>query len=108
MTAFGLMFRVVAEMEQRIVTLVRFHPYISADSAVSTGRSAARNKFLPPERGNAVSAVSGFNFYLYSIYEHLIDSTQVWERRQIWTEWKLKQVGAQNQKRQPDCSSRRF
>jgi len=76
-TPLRLMLGVVAEVEQRIEPLVRFHPYISAESAVAAGRASTRDELFTAERGYAVPTVSGFNFYLGSIYEHVIDSTQL-------------------------------
>jgi hypothetical protein len=70
-------------MEERVVAFLGFHPYVPPDTAITAGRPAPWDKFLAPKRCNAVSAVSGFNFYLNSIYEHVIDSTQLWRRRQI-------------------------
>src|ERR1700722_3180023 len=49
------------EMDQRVVALAGFHDNVPALAAVSAGRTAARNKFLPPEGHAAISAVAGLN-----------------------------------------------
>src|SRR5581483_7706756 len=46
---FGLVFRVESEMYERVVTLARLHNDVANLAAISTRRSAARNKLLPPE-----------------------------------------------------------
>jgi hypothetical protein len=75
--AFRFVLGVISEMEQRIESLVCFHPYISPDSSIAAGWPPTRHEFLAAKRSDAVPTVSGFNFYLRSIYEHFIDSTQL-------------------------------
>ena len=65
-SALGLVFRIEAEMHQRVVALARFHPDVAAPAAIAARRPAARNELLPPERHAAVAAIpslhSNFGF----------------------------------------------
>lgn len=74
--AFGLVFGVVAKVQQRIQTLVSLNKNAASDAAVAAGRAAARYKFFTPKGGHAVSAIAGFNVDLYTVKEHflLLDS----------------------------------
>ena len=54
-SAFRLMLRIEAKVNQRIVPFARLHDDVAAASAISARRTAPRNKLLPPE-GNATIA----------------------------------------------------
>ncbi len=69
--AFRFMFRVVAKMQQRIVTLVRFNPDVSAVTTIPAGRATARDKFFAPESCDAISTVASFYLDLNSVNKHL-------------------------------------
>ncbi len=64
--ALGFVFRIEAEVHQRVVALARFHPNVAAPTAIAARRPAARNELLPPERHAAVAAIpslhSNFGF----------------------------------------------
>jgi hypothetical protein len=52
------------------MALARFHHNVAAMAAVAAGRSAARDKFLAPERHAAITAVTGFYAYFGFIDKH--------------------------------------
>ena len=57
----GLVLRVVAEMDQRVVTLARFHEDIATAAAISTTRAAAWYKLLPAKRDAAIPAIASLD-----------------------------------------------
>jgi hypothetical protein len=68
--ALGRVLRVEPQMEKRAVVLACYQRNFAAATAVTTAGSAARDKFLTPERQATVAAVSGFNGNRYFVYEH--------------------------------------
>ena len=54
-SAFRLMFRIKPKVNQCIVPFARLHDDVAPAPAISAGRTAPRNKLLPPE-GNATIA----------------------------------------------------
>ena len=64
------MFRVVAQMEQRIEPFVRHHPNIPAPAAVTARWTAAGHKFFATKGRHAVTAVAALNMNLCAIDEH--------------------------------------
>src|SRR5207249_7975494 len=68
--ALRLVFRIEAEMHERIMTFARFHNYIAALAAVSARRTAARNKFLAPESDATITPVPSLNTDYRFIDEH--------------------------------------
>jgi hypothetical protein len=64
------MFRVVTQVEQRVVVLAGDQNDITAIAAIAAAGAAARNEFLAPERKNTVAAVAGFDVDYYLINEH--------------------------------------
>ena len=58
--ALGFVFRIEAEMHERIVALARFHDHVAALAAVAAGRTAARNELLPPEGQTALPPSPAF------------------------------------------------
>jgi hypothetical protein len=69
-SAFGLVLRVEAEMQQRIQPLVRFHPNTSADTSITSARAPARHEFFAPEGRDAIAAVTSLDLYFYSVDKH--------------------------------------
>ena len=69
-SALRLMFGIEAEVNQGIVPLARFHDDVAAASAIATGRTAAGNKFLPPEGHAAIAAVPSLHPNSSFIDEH--------------------------------------
>src|SRR5579885_1107264 len=59
-SALGFVFRIEAEVYERVVALARFHDDVATASAIATGWSAARNELLPAKGHAAIAAVSGF------------------------------------------------
>ena len=66
----ALVFRVVAEMDQRVVALRTDHDDIAAMAAVAARGSAARNELFAPEGHAAVAAVAGLDANFCFINEH--------------------------------------
>src|SRR6185437_12008934 len=60
-STLGLVFRIEAEMHQRVMALTGFHDHVASAAAVAAGGAAARDKLLPPKRHAAVAAVTGFD-----------------------------------------------
>jgi hypothetical protein len=58
LTALRFVLRVVAEMDQGVVPLRRFHDHVTAPPAIAARRSPAGNKLLSPEGHAAVAAIS--------------------------------------------------
>jgi hypothetical protein len=53
----GPEFRVVSELQEGVQLSCRFHEDGAASSTVATGWPAARHKFFPPERCDAISSI---------------------------------------------------
>src|SRR5579863_3758717 len=62
-------------MDQRIVSLRRFHDHVAATAAVATRRTAAGYKLLPAEGHTTVAAIAGFDPYLRFIDKHSLIHT---------------------------------
>ncbi len=60
-SALAFVFRIKAEVNQRIVALAGFHYDVAAAAAVAAGRAAARNKLLPAKGHASVATVAGLN-----------------------------------------------
>ena len=58
-SALAFVFRVKAEMDERIMALAGFHHNVAAAAAVAAGRAAARNKLLPAKGHASVATVAG-------------------------------------------------
>src|SRR5205085_9687178 len=69
--ALGGVFRIKAEVHQRIVALAGFHDDIAATAAIAAAGAAARDKLLPAKGHAAVAAVAGSNADFGFIDEHL-------------------------------------
>ena len=69
--ALGDVFRVIAQVQQRVERSIRDHPNIAAASAIAAGRTTARHKLLPTKSRYAVSAVAALNTNLCAINKHL-------------------------------------
>src|SRR5437660_708895 len=54
-SALGLVLRVEAEMDQRVVALAGFHVDVAAAAAVAAGRAAARNELFAAKRDASVA-----------------------------------------------------
>ena len=65
-----LVFRIVAEVNQRIVALRRDHDDVAAMAAVAARGTAARNEFLAPEGHAAIAAVTGLDANFCLINKH--------------------------------------
>jgi hypothetical protein len=65
-----LVFRVIAEVDKRVVPLRRLHDHITATPAIATRGPAARHKFLATEGHAAVSTVAGLHPDFGFINEH--------------------------------------
>src|SRR6185437_1418287 len=60
-SALGLVFRIKAEMHQRVVALTGFHDHVATATAVAAGGTAAGHELFPAKSHTAVAAVSGFD-----------------------------------------------
>src|SRR5258708_6231031 len=60
-SALSTVFGIETEVDESVVALAGFHPDVASLATVATGRSAARDEFLPPEGHAAVTAVAGFD-----------------------------------------------
>jgi hypothetical protein len=69
--AFGRVFGIEAEVDQRVVALTGFQDHIAAASAIAAGRASARHKLLPAEGHAAVAAAAGFDSNCGFVDEHL-------------------------------------
>jgi hypothetical protein len=65
------MFRVKAEVEQRIIVIARHHGHAATAAAVTAAGTAARHELFTPERQTAVAAVAGLYFDSYFIDKHV-------------------------------------
>jgi hypothetical protein len=68
--ALRLVFRIEAEVHQRIVPLAGFHDHIAAVAAVAPGWAAARNILFAAEGHAAIAAVTRFDPNFCLIDEH--------------------------------------
>src|ERR1019366_1496616 len=59
--AFGLVFRVEAEMDEGVVGERRGHQDVASMTTITTRRTATGNELLAPEGHTTVAAVSGLN-----------------------------------------------
>src|SRR5208283_4315245 len=57
-SALGLVFRIEAEVHERVVTLAGFHDDVAAAPAVTARWTAARHELLTPEGHAAVAAIA--------------------------------------------------
>jgi hypothetical protein len=60
----------VLKMQESVDTFGTLDVNVSSFSAVSSARTALRDKFLSPKREAAISAGSGYDLYFGSINEH--------------------------------------
>jgi hypothetical protein len=60
----GLEYPRIAKIDQGVQVAVGDRPDAAAATTVAAIRAAERNEFLAPERGRAISAVAGDDFYL--------------------------------------------
>src|SRR5882724_5740073 len=68
--ALAFVFRIEAEVDQRVMALTGFHNDVAARAAVATGRAAPRDKLLPPEGHTSVAAVPRFDLDDCFVNEH--------------------------------------
>ena len=68
--ALGLVLRVEAEVEQRVVMLAGHEYHVAAAPAVAAAGTAPGNELLAPERKTAVAAVAGFDLDFNFVDEH--------------------------------------
>jgi hypothetical protein len=68
--AFRLVFRIKAEMQQRIVVFARDKNHIATAPAIAAARSSARNILLAAERQTAIAAVARLHADSYFINKH--------------------------------------
>src|SRR6185437_10042134 len=78
--ALGLVFRVVAKMDERIVALAGFKDHVAATAAIPAGRTAARNKFFAAKGHAAVASVARLDADPCFIDEHAWDSSSSSEK----------------------------
>ena len=69
-SALRFVFRIEAEVHQRVVALAGFHDHVATLAAVAARRPAARDKLLPPERHAAIAAVACLHPNFGFINEH--------------------------------------
>ena len=69
-SALRLVFRIEAEVHQRVVALARFHDDVAALAAVAARRAAARHILLPAEGHAAVAAVARLDPNFGLVDEH--------------------------------------
>src|SRR5262245_31110045 len=69
-SASGLMFRIIAEVEQCVRAFGRFDINRSTVATITTRRPAARNEFLPAKRCHAITAVSAFYMNFRAVNKH--------------------------------------
>ena len=60
-SALAFVFRIEAEMDERIVPLAGFHHDVAATAAIAAGGSAARDKLLPAKGHASVATVAAFD-----------------------------------------------
>jgi hypothetical protein len=71
LAALRLVFRVVAEMNQRVVALRCLHHHVAAASAVAAGGASARHKLLAPKGHAAIAAITGLDSDFRFVDEHV-------------------------------------
>ena len=71
-SAIAFVFRVKAEVDQRVMPLAGLHNNIAAMAAVAARGTTARDKLLPAEGHASVAAVSGFDLDDCFVDEHLL------------------------------------
>jgi hypothetical protein len=71
LAALALVFGVVAEVQEGVVALGRFHNDVAATSAVSAGRAAAGDEFFSTEGHASITSVTGFYANFRFVNEHL-------------------------------------
>src|SRR4051794_14129922 len=69
-SAIAFVFRIEAEVNQRVVALTGFHNDVTAAAAITTGWAATGNKFFAAESHAAVAAVACFNADNSFVYKH--------------------------------------
>ena len=60
-SALAFVFRVEAEMDERVMALTGFHNDVAATATVATGGAAARNKLLAAKGHASVATVTAFD-----------------------------------------------
>jgi hypothetical protein len=60
-SALAFVFRVEAEMDERVVALAGLHHNVAAAASVASGRAAARNKLLPAKGHAPIATVTGLD-----------------------------------------------
>src|SRR5437667_9909547 len=69
-STLSFVFGIEAEMDQRIVSLARFHNDVAALATIATRGASARDELLPSKSEAAVAAVAGFHADCSFIDEH--------------------------------------
>ena len=60
-SAFAFVFRVEAEMNERVMALARFHHDVAAAASVAAGGPTARDELLPAKSHTTVATVAGLD-----------------------------------------------
>src|SRR6266567_419834 len=81
--ALGFVFRIETEMNQRVVTLARFHNHVAALAAVAAGRPSAGHELLPAERKASVASVPSLYPNCGFINEHNYQQSAVSRTRDL-------------------------
>ncbi len=76
-SALRLVFRIEAEVHQRVVAFAGLHDDVAALAAIAARRSAARDKLLPAESHAAIAAVPGLDPNFCLVDEHSRQSSVV-------------------------------
>ena len=71
-SALAFVFRIEAEVDQRVVAFAGFHDDVAAAAAVAAGGAAARNKLLPAEGHAAVATVAGLDANYRFVNKHAV------------------------------------
>jgi hypothetical protein len=69
-SALGLVFRIKAKLEQRVLMFISHKDYVAAAAAIAAARAAARDVLLPAKGQAAVAAIAGFDQNSDFIDEH--------------------------------------
>jgi len=69
-SALGFVLGIETEVDERVVTLARFHDDVAALAAVTAGRPPARDEFFAAERHAAIASVACFHNNLCFIDKH--------------------------------------
>src|SRR6185437_7206377 len=80
-TALRLVLGIETEVNQRVVTLARFHDDVAATSAITTRGAAARHELLAPEGKTPVAAVASLHANCGFIDKHDIKGRNSQYRR---------------------------